>query len=57
MAKVAHGLMSVWKVFQVIHITDEKNRAPKERTWVPCWGVEIPWIYFLEWIKIHKISA
>ena len=32
LAKVAHGLMSEWRAFQVIVITDGKHRGAQEKT-------------------------
>ena len=56
LAKLVHGLMSDWKVLQVIANTDGKHRDAPERTWVLVGGTEITNIYFLYGIKVHESS-
>lgn len=41
----------LWKFLQVVAKIDGKNRGALEATWVPVDGVQLPSIYFFEWVK------
>ena len=56
MAKVTHGLMSEWKVLQLIVKIEVKHRSAPEGTWVPIGGIQISCFYFLYGVKFHKSS-
>lgn len=47
LAKVVHGLMLVWKLFQKIVKIDGKHRGAPEETWVPFCGIKMSCFYFL----------
>ena len=56
-ANVVHGLMSEWKVLRVVAIIDGKHKGALDGTWVHGGGIEIPWVYFLYELKVHKSSV
>ena len=57
LAKVVHGLMSEWKVFQVIATIDGKHIGAPEETWVPVGGINMTFFYLLYGVKVHKSSV
>ena len=61
MAKVVQewclGLMSDWKVLQIITEIYRKNKGVQEGTFVRGGGIEIRCIHFLYEAKIYEINA
>lgn len=46
LGKIVHGLMSEWKIYQVIAKIDGKRRGAAERTWVLVGGIKcIAFVY------------
>ena len=52
-----YGLMSRWKVLQVIIKIDGKHQGGPEETWVAGGGIEILCIYFFYGAKVRKNSV
>ena len=57
LAKLVHGLMSEWKVLQVIVKTTWKHRCALKGTWVHDGEIGIPCIYFLCGVQVHESSV
>ena len=55
MVKVVHGLVSEWKVHQVIAKNDGKHRAAPLVTWMPVSGIEISCISFFIGQRLIKV--
>ena len=54
LAKLVHGVMSEWKILQMIDKIDEKHKIAPEGTCMPGGGIGIACIYILYGAKIQK---
>ena len=56
LAKVVHGLISKWKVLQLIVKIDGKHKCTAGGTWVLVGGIKYSCWYFLYGVKVQKSS-
>ena len=56
LAKLVHGVMSEWKILQMIDKIDEKHKIAPEGTCMPGGGIGIACIYILYGAKIYKTN-
>ena len=56
LAKLVHGVMSEWKILQMIDKIDEKHKIAPEGTCMPGGGIGIVCIYILYGAKNYKTN-